>query len=75
MARKNYYHEPCSHVGSNDGPDYKLISYLQKIAGDRKIYVAGGVRHEDDLQTLNDMGIDGVLLQQHYILNKSQLTY
>ena len=51
-----------SHVGSNNGPDYKLISDIQKIAGDRKIYVAGGVRHEDDLQTLNDMGIDGVLL-------------
>ncbi len=51
-----------SHVGSNNGPDYKLISNLQKIAGNREIYVAGGVRHEDDLQTLNDMGIDGVLI-------------
>jgi len=51
-----------SHVGSNNGPDYKLISDIQKIAGGRKIYVAGGVRHEDDLQTLNDMGIDGVLI-------------
>ena len=51
-----------SHVGSNDGPDYKLISNLQKTAENRKIYVAGGVRHEDDLQTLNDMGIDGVLI-------------
>lgn len=51
-----------SHVGANNGPDYKLISDIQKIAGDRKIYVAGGVRHEDDLQTLNDMGIDGVLI-------------
>ena len=51
-----------SHVGSNDGPDYKLISDLQKTAGDRKIYVAGGVRHEHDLQTLNDLGIAGVLI-------------
>jgi phosphoribosylformimino-5-aminoimidazole carboxamide ribotide isomerase len=51
-----------SQVGSNNGPDYKLISDLQKTAGDRKIYVAGGVRHEHDLQTLNDMGIDGVLI-------------
>ena len=51
-----------SHVGSNDGPDYKLITDLQKTAGDRKIYVAGGVRHEGDLQSLNDMGIDGVLI-------------
>lgn len=51
-----------SRVGSNNGPDYKLISDLQKTAGDRKIYVAGGVRHEDDLQKLNDMGIAGVLI-------------
>ncbi len=51
-----------SHVGSNDGPDCKLISNLKKTAGDKKIYVAGGVRHEDDLQTLNDIGIDGVLI-------------
>ena len=51
-----------SHVGSNNGPDYKLISGLQKTAGDRKIYVAGGVRHEDDLHSLYDMGIDGVLI-------------
>jgi len=51
-----------SQVGSNNGPDYKLISDIQKSAGNRKIYAAGGVRHEDDLQTLNDMGIDGVLI-------------
>lgn len=51
-----------SRVGSNNGPDYKLISELQESAGDRKIYAAGGVRHENDLQILNDMGIDGVLI-------------
>ncbi len=51
-----------SHVGSNDGPDYKLITDIQNISENRKIYVAGGVRHENDLQTLNDMGIDGVLI-------------
>jgi phosphoribosylformimino-5-aminoimidazole carboxamide ribotide isomerase len=51
-----------ANVGSNNGPDYKLISELQKISGDRKIYVAGGIRHADDLQSLNKMGIDGVLI-------------
>jgi len=51
-----------SLVGANNGPDYELISSLKKTAGDRKIYVAGGVRHENDLQSLNDMGIDGVLI-------------
>jgi phosphoribosylformimino-5-aminoimidazole carboxamide ribotide isomerase len=51
-----------AHVGSDNGPDYELISSLIKTAGDRKIYVAGGVRHETDLELLNNMGIDGVLI-------------
>ena len=51
-----------AHVGSNNGPDYKLISDMQKNAGNRKLYVAGGVRYEDDLHVLSDMGIDGVLI-------------
>ena len=51
-----------SHVGANNGPDYKLISNIQKTAGNRKIYIAGGVRHEEDLQSLNNMGIDGILI-------------
>ena len=51
-----------AHVGSNNGPDYKLISDMQKTAGNRKLYVAGGVRYEDDLHVLSDMGIDGVLI-------------
>lgn len=51
-----------AHVGSNNGPDYKLISDLKKMAGDRKIYVAGGVRHEADLELLDEMGVDGVLI-------------
>ena len=51
-----------AHVGSNNGPDYELISSLKKMAGDRKIYVAGGIRHGADLELLDDMGIDGVLI-------------
>ena len=51
-----------ARVGADNGPDYKLISSLKKTSGDRKIYVAGGVRHETDLNLLNDMGIDGVLI-------------
>ena len=51
-----------AHVGSDNGPDYELISSLIKTAGDRKIYVAGGVRHETDLELLKNMGIDGVLI-------------
>jgi len=51
-----------AHVGSDNGPDYELISSLIKTAGERKIYVAGGVRHETDLELLKNMGIDGVLI-------------
>jgi len=51
-----------ANVGSNKGPDYKLISNIKNIAGDRKIYVAGGVRDEQDLQALSDMEINGVLI-------------
>ncbi len=51
-----------SRVGSNSGPDYKLVANLKEIAGDKKLYVAGGIRHERDLLLLDGMGIDGVLL-------------
>ena len=51
-----------ANVGSNKGPDYELISRLKETAGERKIYVAGGVRDETDLQLLNQMSIDGVLI-------------
>ncbi len=51
-----------ANVGSNKGPDYELISKLKETAGERKIYVAGGVRDETDLQLLNEMNIDGVLI-------------
>ena len=51
-----------ARVGSNSGPDYELASSLKNITGGRKIYVAGGVRNEADLQALNDMGIEGVLI-------------
>lgn len=51
-----------AHVGSNSGPDYELVSHLKKIAGNKQLYVAGGVRHERDLELLEDIGIAGVLL-------------
>ncbi|MCK5432991.1 MAG: hypothetical protein KAJ03_09615 [Gammaproteobacteria bacterium] len=51
-----------ANVGSNKGPDYELISKLKETSGERKIFVAGGVRDETDLQLLNEMDIDGVLI-------------
>ena len=51
----------CYLLGSSSISVQAASSKL-KTAGDRKIYVAGGVRHEDDLHSLYDMGIDGVLI-------------
>ncbi len=51
-----------ARVGSNSGPDYELISSLKNIIGDRKIYVAGGVRNEADLRMLSNMGVEGALI-------------
>lgn len=50
------------HISSDRGPDYQRICKFQKSADDRKVYVAGGVRDEVDLQALNDIGIAGVLV-------------
>lgn len=51
-----------ARVGSNNGPDYELVSRFKSIADDKKIYVAGGIRNESDLQLLDNMNIDGVLI-------------
>ncbi len=51
-----------AHVGMHRGPDYALIGELLSIAGDRCIFVAGGVRDASDLRRLETMGIDGVLI-------------
>lgn len=47
-------------VGSNQGPDLQRLQQLQ-LAG-RKIYCAGGVRNDADLDTLATAGCAGVLL-------------
>lgn len=49
-------------IGTDQGPDYECIRKIKEIAGSRSIYVAGGVRHQDDLMILNDIGVDGVLV-------------
>ena len=51
-----------SRVGSNAGPDFKLLHRLCKLAPENKIYAAGGIRDHADLDQLNEMGISGALL-------------
>jgi phosphoribosylformimino-5-aminoimidazole carboxamide ribotide isomerase len=49
-------------VGSYDGPDMERLKQISLTGCDRSIYAAGGVRGANDLQSLQAMGISGVLL-------------
>jgi phosphoribosylformimino-5-aminoimidazole carboxamide ribotide isomerase len=51
-----------AQVGSNLGPDHRLLADLIRQSDGQKIYAAGGVRHVADVQHLRDMGISGVLV-------------
>ena len=51
-----------AHIGLTQGPDYALIEKIKMRAGDRKVYVAGGVRDVTDLRHLSDLGVAGVLV-------------
>lgn len=49
-------------VGSQAGPDTKLLSHWKTVAPDAALYMAGGVRGRDDLVALQAAGAEGVLL-------------
>jgi len=51
-----------ARVGSGAGPDLARLGEIQKRAGDRLLYAAGGVRHADDLAALKRNGIAGALV-------------
>lgn len=51
-----------NRVGMNQGPDTYRIAQIQLRAGKKRIYAAGGVREEGDLQILDAQGVSGVLL-------------
>ena len=51
-----------TRVGTRLGPDYRLIKRLCDSARERQIFIAGGIRNEEDLKTLQEMNITGVLL-------------
>jgi len=50
------------HVGAQSGPDFELLSNLQKQALNSEVIAAGGVRSEQDLQDLASQGIGRVLV-------------
>jgi phosphoribosylformimino-5-aminoimidazole carboxamide ribotide isomerase len=49
-------------VGSAAGPDVERLRSVKDLAGDRKIYAAGGIRDERDLQMLMELGVAGALV-------------
>lgn len=51
-----------SRVGSGKGPDLKLLDQIIAAGGDKNFYLAGGIRDEDDIQSLAETGIAGVLI-------------
>ncbi len=49
-------------VGSNLGPDINLIKRIKSISSKNKLYAAGGVRDQSDLDLLGENAIEGVLV-------------
>lgn len=53
---------PLSHVGSHEGPAIDLVeTYIQQLS-EFNIFTGGGIRNEQDLEKLDQLGISGALL-------------
>ena len=51
-----------SRVGSATGPDIALCQSLREQLKNNQIYLGGGIRNADDLLTVRDLGVAGVLV-------------
>ncbi|MDH4981097.1 HisA/HisF-related TIM barrel protein [Hyphomicrobium sp. D-2] len=51
-----------ARVGSGEGPDIARLVAIVTLAGDRRVYAAGGVRDRSDIDTAHRAGASGVLL-------------
>ena len=51
-----------ARVGGGAGPDLPRVAAIKRIAGDREIYAAGGVRDSADLSALKTAGAAGALI-------------
>ena len=49
------------HIGNSVGPDFSRLARIQRLAGNRRIFAAGGIRNNQDLSLLEKAGIQGVL--------------
>jgi len=50
------------HVGAHSGPDIKRLNNFSKKNTDKNFIAAGGVRNENDLLTLKEIGINHALV-------------
>jgi phosphoribosylformimino-5-aminoimidazole carboxamide ribotide isomerase len=51
-----------ARVGSGTGPDFPRLLDIRKVAGERSVFAAGGIRDVADLLTLKNIGIAGALV-------------
>ena len=51
-----------SCVGASDGPDWNRLRWLREKYPDRRLFAAGGIRHEEDLKQLSDLKVAGALI-------------
>ena len=51
-----------ARVGRNQGPNLQRIANLRRQISGHRLYAAGGVRGADDLASLDDGGVAGVLI-------------
>lgn len=51
-----------SHVGSVNGPDYKVIEQIQSSNNNPSMHYGGGIRNIEDIQKIAVLGFDSVLI-------------
>jgi phosphoribosylformimino-5-aminoimidazole carboxamide ribotide isomerase len=49
-------------VGSSSGPDLERFQMIQHLAPSKSIFAAGGIRHQQDLESLEQYGAAGALV-------------
>ena len=49
-------------VGSSSGPDLERFQMIQHLAPSKSIFAAGGIRHQQDLENLDQLGAAGALV-------------
>jgi phosphoribosylformimino-5-aminoimidazole carboxamide ribotide isomerase len=60
------------NVGANQGVNANLMHKMLKLAAEKNLYAAGGIRHAEDLTALKEMGVYGALIAT--ALHKKQLS-